>query len=448
MKLLQKNRIALCFLSLSFLGTQSAMASQSRIIIKLNSAQTNMFSEKSDIGILSQQALSKELNIYLLEVAPMAKINILNELNKDSRVIYSQDDHKVTKRSTPNDEFYNNQWSLTSLSNNADINAPEAWELTKGGVDINGNKIAVAVVDGGVDVNHPDLVDNIWTNAGEIADNGKDDDGNGYIDDVHGWNAYTENGSVYPDVHGTHVAGIIGAKGNNSQGVSGLNWNTQIVAVGLQDYSTSEVVKAYNYVLNLKKQWIESNGSRGVNIVATNSSFGIDRADCTSGDYPLWNDIYNEMGKYGILSAAATPNSDWDIDQVGDVPTGCDSDYIIAVTNTTKENVKYKRAGHGITGVDVAAPGTDIFSTTPNNQFVKMTGTSMATPHVAGLVALMHAAANENFNDYYQAAPDQAVLDLKSILMNSGVELESLRGVIRSGKRIDAKAATDEINQY
>ena len=240
---------------------------------------------------------------------------------------------------------FSSQWSKHNTGQNggtpdADIDAPEAWDITTGGVNALGDTIVVAVVDGGMMLTHTDLVPNLWTNYNEIPGNNIDDDNNGYIDDIHGWDAYSSDGSIPSDGHGTHVGGIIGAKGNNGSMVTGVNWDVKIMAIAGSSSNTSTVLEAYGYALDQRAMYDSTNGALGAFVVATNSSFGIDFADCNSGNYILWNDMYDAMGEYGILSAAATMNNNSNVDNTGDVPTGCVSDYMIAVTNTTRNDVK------------------------------------------------------------------------------------------------------------
>src|SRR5690606_25931214 len=211
----------------------------------------------------------------------------------------------------------------------------------------------------------------------EIPGNGIDDDNNGYIDDINGWNPKTNSGNLGSgNYHATHVGGIISAKSDNSLQVAGVNWNVKLMSINGSSGNTSTVLAAYGYVLKQKKIYIETNGERGANVVATNSSFGVDRADCTSGSYPAWNDMYEEMGKAGILSAAATANAAWDIDSTGDVPTGCNSDYMFAVTNTDRNDKINRSAGWGLKTIDIGAQGTDILSLGTNNSVRSLTGTS------------------------------------------------------------------------
>ena len=248
----------------------------------------------------------------------------------------------IAKRAIPNDDRFDELWNFVPSPVGADVSAVKAWDIARG--NFSGRETVVAVIDGGVDIEHEDLADNIWNNQQEIPGNNVDDDNNGYVDDINGWNVYRNMGQIEKDNHGTHVAGIIGAKGNNQIGVTGINWKTKIMGISGASGDTITVLKAYNYVLKQKKLYLESNGSKGANIVATNSSFGIDYADCNSTEYTLWNDVYEELGKVGILNVVATINNEVNVDVEGDVPSGCDSEYVISVTNTNIDNEKYQFA--------------------------------------------------------------------------------------------------------
>lgn len=405
----------------------------------------------SFMGVNKLKPVVPELGIYTIEI-PNNEGNsnvVLSALKKVKGLQYAQKDHKVTPRSLPNDKSFNQQWDMLLDGLNFGVNAATAWDrFGTGGVDAAGNDIVVAVVDGGVDLKHKDLSDNIWINPGEIPANGIDDDNNGYIDDVNGWNAYNDTGAVSSDRHGTHVAGTIGAVGNNNLNGVGVNWKVKMMAVNGSSGTTSVVLKAYGYVLKQKQLWLSSGGKQGANVVSTNSSFGVDYADCKSDEFPVWNDMYDEMGKVGILSAIATANNPVDIDKEGDVPTGCDSPYIISVTNTDKEGLLNDGAGFGKTTIDIAAPGTNIYSTLPNGSWGSLTGTSMSTPHVAGAVAYLHSAADKAFNDSYLKDPSAAALALKEIMLKSVTPMAALHDITVSGGILNLNEAASLISVY
>ncbi len=400
-------------------------------------------------GLQVKEVISTTLNLYLVKGKATTQ-EALGTAYRVKGVSYAQPNHYVFLRAPmnfmrglPNDPMFNQQWDMIEGSG---INASAVWATTTGGKDKGGRDIVVAVVDGGFDLTHEDLRENIYVNRAEIPNNGKDDDQNGFVDDVYGWNAFNNSGNITSDMHGTHVMGTVGAKGGNGRGVAGVNWDVKMMAIQGASGTTATVAKAYGYVIEQKKLWFASKGQRGANIVATNSSFGVDNADCKKGEFPVWNDLYEQMGQLGILSAAATANNNVDVDRQGDVPTGCASEYIVAVTNTTKENTKYAQSGYGARSIDLGAPGTNILSTVPGNKYSNLTGTSMATPHVAGAIALIHAAANEQFIQKYYTNPGPAVLALKQAMLVSVDQLPSLKGVTVSGGRLNVGKAVQVLN--
>lgn len=396
-----------------------------------------------NIGCEIEEELFAPLNLYSIKCSTEEK-NALKSLTTLKQLKNSP----ITNRKSPNDPKYSELWSLSKQSNKSDISAEKAWNFGTGGKNALGEDIVVAIVDGGVDFSHPDLVENQWTNTGEVPGNGIDDDGNGYIDDIHGWNVFNNTGNVEPDTHGTHVAGIIGAKGNNGQGVAGVNWNVKIMGVSGSSGNTATVLKAYNYIIKQKLRYINTNGKEGANVVSTNSSFGVDYANCKSGDFKLWNDVYTELGKVGILNAAATANNEVNVDQEGDVPTGCESDAIISVTNTNNKNEKYQYAGYGVKSIDIGAPGTDIYSTVPTGSFQLMTGTSMATPHIAGAIAFLHSVASEKFLNFYRNNPLAATVKLKEIMLENVDKNKTLKGKTVSGGKLNLFKSAEAIKNY
>ncbi len=449
-------------MSLVFLLT-SAVAQEyarDRILVKLPPALGRIgFSTSIDREPLRvDQVVIPRLGIYTVKIDTneTSVEQALEDVRANPWVEAAQLDHWVSLRSTiPNDTSFTKQWALNNTGqqvfwlNDADIDAPEAWDITTGGINAKGDTIVVAVIDDGFDIDHPDLAANLWVNYTElygIAD--VDDDGNGYIDDIHGWNAKSSSGLMVGDDHGTHVAGIIGAVADNIRQVAGINWNIKILPVIGASAFTSTVMKAYNYVLDQRLAYDQSGGAAGAFVIATNSSFGINYADCNSGDYPLWNAMYNTLGNLGIINIAATMNVAADVDTAGDVPSSCDSDYLVTVTNTTYSDNLNTGAAYGSVTIDLGAPGTYIYSLYDQGGVGNKTGTSMATPQVTGAVGLMHSIFTPEFLDYYANYPAAAVLVIKEMLLSSVDTLSTLTNETVSNGRLNLYQAVLKAQAY
>ena len=396
------------------------------------------FAANSNAGIVPKRLLSQRLNIWLFEITnhKESREDKMDRLfaNADVRVVQNNHTNIIMREAIPDDPYYEFQWAPAIMS------LPQAWEeFTTGGVTATGDTIVVAVIDGGMDWTHEDL--NCWENTHEIPNNGIDDDNNGYIDDFRGWNAYNHNGYVGSSYHGTHVSGIVGAVGNNGKGVCGVNWNVKVMSICGSSGDESVVVEAYSYALEMRQRYNETNGEEGAFIVATNSSFGVDYGN--PDDYPIWCSMYDEMGNAGILSCGAGPNLNVNVDVVGDVPSTCPGDYLIGITNTTSADVKNGGAGYGVNNIDIGAPGTTIYSTTPNNGYNNSTGTSMATPQVSGTIALMYAALPEEMMQECKNDPASFCLRLRYHLLNGADHLASLDGLVASGRRLNAYGAIE-----
>lgn len=399
-----------------------------------------------------KERLSGDWNVWLLKIDEQASVQqMIERFTHFPEVSVVGLNRKVSQRAIPNDTNFVKMWDMNNTGQtgglaDADIDAPEAWNIDTGGVTASGDTIVVAVIDGGFDIKHEDL--NYWKNYGEIPANGIDDDLNGYIDDYNGWNVYNNSGNISSDQHGTHVAGTVGAIGNNGKGVTGVNWNVKVMAIQGASSNEAEVVKAYDYVYKARKLYNQTNGLKGTFVVSTNASFGVDYGD--PADYPLWCGIYDSLGTVGVLSAGATANLNVNVDTQGDIPTACPSPYLITVTNTTKSDTKYSGAGYGLTTIDLGAPGTDIWSTLPNNSYggSGWTGTSMATPHVAGAIALMYAAACPAFMVDYKADPASLALKIKEFLLNSTDSILSLTNKTVTDGRLNLHKALMATQQY
>lgn len=423
-------------------------------IVMLKSHKIDLLTESLNsigVNIDQQESLSSSMNIWLIHyTAQMSQDAVIAILRRSPFIQIAQSNHYVQPRiNIPSDSIFSNQWDMNNTGQsggapNSDINAPEAWGITTGGLTAAGDTIVVAVIDGGFDLAHPDL--SFWKNYAEIPNNLIDDDGNGYIDDYDGWNAVKTNGQITSSSHGTHISGTIGAKGNNGIGVAGINWNVKIMPVIGSSSTESVVIKAYNYVLTQRKLYNSSNGSSGAFIVSTNSSFGVNYGKPVN--YPLWCAFYDSLGSAGILSAAATANLNIDVDVQGDIPTTCLSNYMIAVTNTTNTDNKYTNAAYGLTSIDIGAPGTNILSTTPGATYQTLTGTSMATPHIAGSIALMWAAACTKMVTDYKTSPGTLALIMKNYLLNSAEQISSLNAITVTNGRLNLFGALQQVEQY
>lgn len=443
-------------LILSFLFTAAITAGEDEdsyrsgeVMVQLYKAKGNSSADiieilKSDFAQLNLQPvrqLSERMNIWLFRFDPSKTDNdqFLSSLRVHGAVGLAQFNHKlVLRETTPDDPYFSEQWALENTGQNggtldADIDATEAWDENTGGVTVFGDTLVIAIVDGGFDIYHEDL--NYFKNEHEIPGNGVDDDQNGYIDDYDGWNAYSGTGNITQNNHGTHVAGITAARGNNQIGVSGVNWNAKVMAVQGSSGSEATVLEAYGYILEMRATYNETQGDSGAFVVATNSSFGVDAGQ--PEDFPLWCAMYDSLGAEGILSAAATANRNWDIDEIGDVPTACGSDYLLSVTNTNRYDAKSTNAGYGLETIDLGAPGSSIYSTYNGSSYGNMSGTSMATPQVAGAVAYLFSSADDNFMLNYRNFPGQYALKVKQYLLEGTDSIPSLDSTCVSGGRLN-----------
>ena len=428
-----------------------------QLLIQLNAGEqpSSLTGSYSYIDLKPVRLLSRRMNIWLFEYSGgtlKAGDNqaILDDVRLRPAVSLAQFNHFVTERATtPNDPSFGQQWALNNTGQSggtvdADIDAPEAWDIASGGITTTGDQIVVAIIDGGFDIAHQDL--SFWKNTEEIPGNGIDDDGNGYIDDYNGWNSYSHNGTITSASHGTHVAGIAAARGNNGIGVSGVSWGVKLMAVQGSSSTEATTVESYGYVLEQRARYNESNGLHGAFVVSTNSSFGVNYGQPSS--YPLWCAMYDSMGVQGILSAAATANENLNVDAQGDIPTACPSNYLITVTNTTDTDTKNSGAAYGLTTIDLGAPGTNVYSTLPGDSYGNNTGTSMASPHVAGTIGLMYAAACPTFISACKTNPGPMALQMKQYLLSGADPVAALAGITVTGGRLNVFHAIQQLQTY
>jgi subtilisin family serine protease len=319
----------------------------------------------------------------------------------------------------PNDALWSSMYDMLKIS------APAAWDISTGSP-----AVVVADIDTGMRYTHEDLAANAWTNPGEIPGNGVDDDGNGFADDYYGYDfRYNDPDPMDEHGHGTHTAGTIGAVGNNGLGVVGVNWNVKIMPVkiysAIADDSTSAmVINAYNYVRMMK--------NRGVNIRATNNSYGGCPETC--GFDQATKDALDALGNAGVVNvfSAGNNNANNDNPATANYPSSYTLPSIIAVASSDQNDAKAGSSSYGVTSVDLAAPGVSIRSTvnTSNSSYGFLSGTSMASPHVAGTAALLAA-----FN------PNLSAASIKATILNNVDVLPNWSTLVKTGGRLNVAAA-------
>ena len=376
---------------------------------------------------------------------------LLDAVKKHPSVLAAQFNHFIEDRiTTPNDTKYAQQWYHNNPGGNgavadADMDTDEAWDITKGGATTDGDSIVVAVIDNGTNLLHPDLQQNLWFNRQEIPDNGIDDDKNGFIDDYRGWNVAFRNDNVDGGTHGVEVEGVVGAVGNNNRGVAGVNWAVKIMSV-VYDGSEASVISSYGYVIAQRKLYNQTKGKRGAFVVATNSSFGAPNR--FQRDAPVWCAMYDTLGAVGVLNIGATANNNVDVDQVGDLPSTCQSDYLVIVTATDNRDIKATDAAFGAVNVDVAAPGVGIWTTASNGDYTSQRGTSLACPMVAGIAALAYSVPCSDFTNFAKANPSGAALYLKDWILRGAESKPDLLDKIKTGARVNAFQTIRKVQQF
>ena len=331
-------------------------------------------------------------------------------------VEYAEPNYIVQIMNTPNDPGFSSLWAMNNVGQTGgtpgiDIGALEAWNLTTG------SDIVVAVIDTGVDYTHPDLVANIWTNPGEIDGNGIDDDGNGFVDDMHGIDTYNNDADPIDDHdHGTHVSGTICGAGNNSIGIVGVNWNCKIMAVKFLNSSgsgtTDGAIRAIDYAIRNHAK------------VMSNSWGG-------GGYSQLLNNKIQEAINSGIVFVAAAGNSGSNNDVSPNYPSNYPG--VIAVAAIDHNGNLASWSSYGANTVHLAAPGVNINSTVRNGGYAIFSGTSMATPHVAGAAALI-----------WSLYPTATKEEVETRLLGGIVPLASLAGKTVTGGMLNAFNSLDD----
>lgn len=379
-----------------------------RVLVRFNAtaAEAARVLARESVGGKLAMRYTLVPNLELLELSGLPVADAVARLQANPHVKYAQPDfiyHAVD--TVPNDPRWGDLWGMTN------IRAPLAWDTFKGDANL-----VVAIIDTGIDYNHQDLAANMWKNPGETAGDGIDNDGNGYIDDVYGWDfAYNDSNPSDVHGHGSHTGGTVGAAGNNGVGVVGVNWNIKLMALKfLNDSgsgSTADAIEAVQYATN-----------KGVKI--SNNSWGGGGFD--QGLY----DAINAAKAVGHLFIAAAGNNGSNNDSSPFYPATYNLDNIISVAAISSSEAKASFSNYGKTTVDLGAPGVSILSTTPGNNYQYYDGTSMAAPHVSGVAALL-----------YGLHPDWTYGQVRDTIFSTARPTSSMANITVTGGVLDAAAA-------
>jgi len=380
----------------------------------------------SDITAIRSALGAEELNRFLSGglhwklTTNLTAEQVIERFGDHPAIRHIEPNYILTANVVPNDPRLDELYGMintgqTGGTDDADIDADDAWNISTGSSDI-----LVGIIDTGIDYNHPDLAANIWTNPGEIPGNSIDDDGNGYVDDVHGYDFYNSDGDPFDDnSHGTHCAGTIGAIGDNAIGVAGVNWNVKMMAIKFLSSagsgSTAHAVLSVDYATMM-----------GVRL--TSNSWG-------GGGYS--QELYDAIARANaadIAFVAASGNGyGTNTDVTPHYPSSYDLPNLISVAATDHNDDLADFSNYGPISVDLGAPGEDILSTTPANSYGLKSGTSMATPHVAGVCALI-----------LSVNPAVPVSQMKTVLLNATDPIPALTGKCVSEGRLNAFFAIAE----
>lgn len=361
----------------------------------------------------------------------------LDYFKNNPKVISISPSYKLENREVPNDPNYALQWDMKVAG------FQDLWDITTGGKNHFGDDIVVAVIDQGMEIDHIDIADQIVVNTSEIPNDGIDNDNNGYIDDYKGYNAARMQGDIENHPHGTSVMGIVGARGNNGNGVTGTNWNVKILPISNYTLSTPAIIHAYQYVYDMRKLYNDTNGEKGIFIVATNLSLGL------SGNwqkYKAWCELYDKLKSVGILNAGAGPNSPINIDEFKDMPANCPSEGLIGVTNTSQDDDLYKDAGFGKIDIDLGAPGQGSYTLKQGDDYGSFGGTSGATPHVTGAIALLQSLPCEELARLNIEEPSKSVALIKDAILGGVDTLPSLIDKTATGGRLNVFRAAQRLS--
>jgi subtilisin family serine protease len=381
---------------------------------------------KTEAMVLANARKGGESGELVLVKSTMGTEAAIERLRGMPEVEYAEPNWIYQHYATSNDTYFTNGslWGMSAGGNTFGSGAATAWGNNK----LGSNTVYIGIIDEGYMYTHVDIAANAGTNPGETAGDGIDNDGNGLVDDVYGWDFAGNNSSLFDGVgddHGTHVAGTIGGVGGNGIGVAGVVWNVKLLGakfLGSTGGTSANAIKAVDYFTGLK--------NKGVNIVATNNSWG------GGGFSQALKDAIDRANTAGILFIAAAGNSGTNNDATASYPSGYTSANIIAVASITSTGGLSSFSQYGATTVDIGAPGSAIWSTVPvavgkgknatvGSGYASYNGTSMATPHVSGAAAL-----------YASLNPGATAAQIKAAILGQSTPTGSLSGKVATGGRL------------
>lgn len=410
-----------------FIGFASAQSSSNELLIRWKSEK------RTATGGVSTRVIVPALHIDLVTYpSQQARDAALSRLSYNQGILYLERNQEVLMRADPNDTRY-----AEEQGNLLRVGYDKAWDLTSGGRTMDGQDIVVAILDAGFDISHSDLKDNLWVNTADAFGDGIDNDNNGYVDDVNGWDMINQRYTYPGDTHGTQVVGILGAKGNNGRGIAGTNWDIKMMLFSI--LSVADIVESYGYILEQRQRYNSSNGAEGALVVATNASFGVEGGTCV--DFPVWGSMYDDLGQAGVLTAASTANRSWDVDQFGDMPTDCPTDFLLGVANLGTTDRLHTTSAFGRENVDLAAPGEGSYTTRPNGSYGSFQSTSAAAPYVTGAIALLYATPCDLLLNAMSESPAAAALMVRDAILSSTTPNSSLEFRTSSGGVLDVAEA-------
>lgn len=431
-------RAALIALMLFFItglsGYSIPLNPEYRLIIEKSVNQTDFLVPYGNKGHLFKSLKILGIEIYqFYDVSEIHEFIEFNHLAKTDYVFNLKLEQRALLKSEPNDPHLPLQWYLKKISSLRLRDEYERLQARSTG------KFTIGVIDNGILTSHEDLKTILWRNTGEIENDGIDNDGNGYIDDYYGYSTEISHhmpvDSIEP--HGTRSAGIASAQTNNKKGIASPGDQSSLLFCSYGKGLVSDLLECYEYMAMQKKRYLETKGRQGVNIITINLSSGIRFAK--PKDFPLLCNVYDKLGNLGSLSVCVAPNQYINVDEEGDVPSGCESEYIITETFTDQNDMKEYNSGFGKKSIDLGVPGKDLYSTFPagNSSYNYYSGNSAAGPLLAGSIGQLYELPCYNLDSFAMEYPGQSALLVKEAILKNTDYAESLTEYTKFSGRLN-----------